>query len=120
MKPLLTITDVSNIISLGKTTIKRMVLSGEFPKPIDTGIGGQAKCKYLWEESEIVQWLDSLPKAGHVVRFPSVYTIARIIFEGSQDKGIEQDYSGCSWDDLPHDMQRMYASIAHAVVGEFL
>lgn len=37
-----------------RVTIWRKVNAGEFPSPIDTGLGGKA-----WRESDIIAWLES-------------------------------------------------------------
>ncbi len=37
-----------------RVTIWRKVNAGEFPTPVDTGLGRKA-----WRESDIINWLDS-------------------------------------------------------------
>jgi prophage regulatory protein len=48
--------EVINLTSIGSSTIYRKIAEGTFPKPRKLG----PSC-VRWRESEIMQWMDSLP-----------------------------------------------------------
>jgi prophage regulatory protein len=49
----------AGLIPLSRTTIWRLVRSGEFPPPVK--VGGRATC---WLESEVVAYLQGLKRVG--------------------------------------------------------
>ncbi len=55
---LLDVNDVKRLTTLGKTTIYQYVKDDRFPKPVRLGAN-----KIRWREDEIVEWLESLPRA---------------------------------------------------------
>ena len=55
-KLLLSIKDVQGILSIGKTTIYKMVKDEKFPKPIK--VNGRS----LWRKSDIENWVKNLDK----------------------------------------------------------
>ncbi|WP_435656890.1 helix-turn-helix transcriptional regulator [Brucella pituitosa] len=55
---LLDVNDVKRLTTLGKTTIYQYVKDDKFPKPLRLGAN-----KIRWREDEIVEWLESLPRA---------------------------------------------------------
>ncbi|WP_009522283.1 AlpA family transcriptional regulator [Imbroritus primus] len=59
------IKQVAEKVSLGKSTIYRMVAEGEFPKPFSLGSNRTA-----WLEEDIDAWLAT--KAGRTIRQPAL------------------------------------------------
>jgi predicted DNA-binding transcriptional regulator AlpA len=55
MKLLLDKSETSSAVSLSESTIARMVLKGEFPKPVRAG------ARVLWRAADLEKWADNLP-----------------------------------------------------------
>ena len=51
--------DVVRITSLSKSTIRRKVMNGQMPRPLD--LGGGMK---VWRTSDLEKWMKSLPVCG--------------------------------------------------------
>ncbi len=55
---LLDVKDVKQLTTLGRTTIYQYVKDNKFPKPLRLGAN-----KIRWREDEVVEWLQTLPRA---------------------------------------------------------
>ena len=51
--------DVVRLTSLSKSTIRRKVMNGQMPRPLDLGGGMKA-----WRTSDLEKWMKSLPVCG--------------------------------------------------------
>lgn len=49
---------VAELVGVSKSTLRRMVSANEFPKPIRIG-----KRAIRWRRSEVLEWIDSRPRA---------------------------------------------------------
>ena len=56
--PILRMSDVVEVTCLSRATINRRRATGQFPKPLKLG-----KQNIGWRQSEIEDWLASLPRA---------------------------------------------------------
>ncbi len=49
---------VAELVGVSRSTLRRMVLANEFPRPIRIG-----KRAIRWRKSEVLEWMDSRPRA---------------------------------------------------------
>ena len=61
LDPLLRLATVTEVTCLGKSTIYRMMNSGQFPRPLVPGPGS-----VRWRTSAIVQWVDGREQTGTI------------------------------------------------------
>ena len=55
---MLRIADVLEVVGIGRSTLYKMVADGRFPRPVRVGLRASR-----WRQSDIQQWMDSLPLA---------------------------------------------------------
>lgn len=59
---LLRLRDVMGMVGLGRSALFDRVRNGQFPEPLRL-----SKRAVAWRESEVVAWIDSLPRRGRCV-----------------------------------------------------